>query len=158
MALKKPIKKNSLSKSNLDTRNMVLLTANPVWRAFAKKPVSQKTQTSIGLAGRMALYALTNGDGQYEHFRELVVTAHTGIVLAEQGYGYEMLSEFNLALDSILACRVRALNGEGYSLREQEGHSVNTLLQLHEEQVQLAEEAELASAIVEGFQRAQESN
>ncbi|WP_342616794.1 hypothetical protein [Rhodoferax sp. GW822-FHT02A01] len=156
--MKKPKKKHSLSKLNRDTLNMVMLTANPVWRAFAKKPVSQTTRTSIGLAGRMALYALTNGGGQFEHFRELVVTAYASIVLAEQGYGNEMLGDFNQALDTILECRVRVLNGGCYSLSEQEGHMVNTLLELHEEQVQLAEEAELASAIVEGYRRAQESN
>ncbi|WP_342618390.1 hypothetical protein [Rhodoferax sp. GW822-FHT02A01] len=155
--MKKTKNKKSYSKSNRDTRNMVMLTANPVWRAFAKRPVSQTTQTSIGLAGRMALYALTSGDGQFEHFRELVVTAHAGIVLAEQGYGNEMLSYFNQALDTILECRVRALNGGRYSLSEQESQTVNTLLELHEQQVQLSEKAELASAIVEAYRRAQEA-
>jgi hypothetical protein len=46
---------------NQDTRNMVMLVGNPIWRAFAKKDtVSKKTQTSIRLASRNALYALTN--------------------------------------------------------------------------------------------------
>ena len=64
------------AKMSRDTRNMIMLTGNPIWRAFAKKdPVSEKTQTSIGLAARKALYALTNGDGAFEHFKELLVTA-----------------------------------------------------------------------------------
>jgi hypothetical protein len=60
-------------------------------------PVSMKTQTSLGLAVRKALYALTNGDGRFEHFKELLVTAYAGIYLAELGYllgaGHRMLDD-----------------------------------------------------------------
>ena len=134
---------------------MVMLTGNPVWRAFAKKPVSTDTQTTIGLAGRKALYALTNGSGEFEHFNELVVTAYTAIILAEDGYGADLLREFHAALVTILECRVRSLNGACYSLDEQESRGVNELLELHEQQVQLAGKAELAAAIIEGYRRAQ---
>ena len=92
-----------------DTRNMIMLTGNPIWRAFAKRdPVSVKTQTSIGLAARKALYALTNGDGAFEHFKELLVTAYAGIHLAELGYGLDLLGDFNAALADILECYGRA--------------------------------------------------
>jgi len=135
-----------------DTRNMLMLTGNPIWKAFAKRdPVSTKTQTSIGLAARKALYALTNGDGRFEHFKELLVTAYAGIHLAELGYGQDFLGDFNAALVDILGCHARAEVGHGYSLSVNEAHRVDELLAMHEQQVQLADRAELAAAIVESY-------
>jgi len=133
---------------------MVLLTGNPVWRAFAKKPVSEETQVTIGLAGRKALYALTNGLGKFEDFNELVVTGYAAISLAESGYGTDLLSDFNAATEAVLSCRIRALTEESYFLDEQEAQLVNILLDLHEQQVQLACKSELAAAIVDGYKRA----
>jgi hypothetical protein len=133
---------------------MVNLTTNPVWRAFAAKPVSEETQITIVLAGRKALYALSNGHGQFEDFNELAVTAHSAIVLAEAGYGADLMSDFTQALEIILMCRLRALQGQEYSFDKKESQAVNGLLELHEQQVQLAGKAELAAAIVEGFNRA----
>ncbi|NVO08116.1 MAG: hypothetical protein HXX19_20265 [Rhodoferax sp.] len=157
MAVKKSQKKNNASRLNRNTRDMVILTGNPIWRAFSKKPVSQTVQITIGLAGRKALYALTTNNGRFEDFNELVVTAYAAIILAEGGWGHEFLGDFNSALETILECRLRALTGACYSLCEKEAEAVNTLLELHEQQVQLADKAELASAIVEGYQRAQET-
>jgi hypothetical protein len=151
MALKIP----KSAKLGRDTRSMSMLAGNPVWRAFAKKPVSTETQTTIGLASRKALYALNNGAGQVEHFNELVVTAYTAIILAEDGYGANLLREFHAALVTMLECRVRSLNGKCYSLDEQESRVVNELLELHEQQVQLVGQGELAAAIIKGYRRAQ---
>lgn len=151
------MKKSKLARMDHDTRSMVMLTKNPVWRAFAKKPMPEKTQTTIGLAGRKALYRLTNDLGRFEDFNELVVTAHAGIVLGERGYGPDLQCEFHTALVTILECRLRALRGECYSLSDREAGVINELLQLHEQQVQLADKAEVASAIVEGYRRAQGS-
>jgi hypothetical protein len=154
MALKRSQKKPSSAKLSRDTKKLVALTGNPVWRAFSKYPVPQSTKTSIGLAARKALYALSNDCGEFEHFNELVVTAHASIVLAEQGYGAELLEDFNKALEAILMCRLQALQGQGYYLGEQAGQSVNVLLDLYEQQVELAGKDELAGAIVEGYRRA----
>ena len=133
---------------------MVLLTGNPVWRAFAKKPVSEETQVTIGLAGRKALYALTNGLGRFEDFNELVVTGYAAISLAEGGYGADLISDFDAAVEVVLKCRLRALHDENYFLDERDAQLVNVLLDLHEQQVQLAGKSELAAAIVDGYKRA----
>ena len=102
---------------------------------------------------RKALYALTNGDGAFEHFKELLVTAYAGIHLAELGYGLDLLGDFNAALADILECYGRAIDGHGYSLSENEAHRVDELLVLHELQVQMADRAELAAAIVESYRQ-----
>lgn len=136
------------------TRGMLNLTANPVWRAFANRPVTQSTQATIGLAGRKALYALSNGHGRFEDFNELAVTAHSALVLAEAGLGADLMGDFTHALETILMCRLRALQGEDYSLHETDSQVVVGLLELHEQQVQIADKAQLAAAIVEGYKRA----
>jgi hypothetical protein len=133
---------------------MLMLSGNPVWRAFAKEPISQETQTSIGLAGRKSLYALANEAGEFEHCKELMVTAYAGICLAEQGYGADLLSDFDDALAVIRDCRNRARRGGVYSLDEIEACKVDVLLDLHEQQLGLVEQADLAAAIIESYKRA----
>jgi hypothetical protein len=154
MANKKPKANQKSARLSRSTRDMVLLTGNPVWRAFAKKPVSEETQVTIGLAGRKALYALTNGLGRFEHFNELVVTGYAAVSLAERGYGADLLADFNAALGVVLSCRIRALKEQKYLLSQKDAQLVSVLLDLHEQQVQLAGKAELATAIVDGFKRA----
>jgi len=73
--------------------------------------VTEQSKISIGLAGRKALYALTNDDGPFEHCKELMVTAYAGIYLAEQGYGSDVMEDFCAALAAIKSCRSRARNG-----------------------------------------------
>jgi hypothetical protein len=154
MSKSKKKNKPKSARMSLDTRNMIMLTGNPIWKAFAKKdPVSMKSQTSIGLAARKALYALTNADGQFAHFKELLVTAYAGIYLAERGYGEDFMSDFHAALKVTLECHERAINGQGYTLNEREARLVDELLGLHEQQVQMADRAELASAIVESYRQ-----
>jgi hypothetical protein len=139
---------------NRETKDMLVLSGNPIWRAFARAPVSQQTQTSIGLSGRKSLYALTHGQGEFLHCRELTVTAHTAIHLAEQGYGEDLMADFTAALTVAKDCRTRGNSGNGYWLGEVEASKMNVLLDLHEQQLELAEKADLAAAIIESYKRA----
>jgi hypothetical protein len=125
-----------------------------IWRAFAHAPVSEQTQTSIGLSGRKALYALTHGQGEVLHCRELIVTAHAAIALAEDGYGEDLMDHFKAALTVAQDCRIRGSNGDGFWLEEDEAFKMNILLDLHEQQLALAETADLAAAIIESYKRA----
>jgi hypothetical protein len=148
-------KKKSKSRGgNRETRDMLALSGNPIWRAFAHAPISQQTQTSIGLSGRKSLYALTHGEGLFIHCRELTVTAHAAIHLAEQGYGEDLLTDFNAALSAIQDCRARGSSSNCYWLGEVEARKMDVLLDLHEQQLGLAEKADLAAAIIESYKRA----
>lgn len=147
-------KKSKTRVGNRETRDMLALSGNPVWRAFAHAPVSQKTQTSIGLSGRKSIYALTHGQGEFLHCRELIVTAHAASYLAEQGYGEDLMPDFTAALTVTQVCRTRGSNGEGYWLGEDEAIKMAVLLDLHEQQMALAEKADLADAIIESYKRA----
>jgi hypothetical protein len=147
-------KKSKPPIGNRETRDMLALSGNPIWRAFARAPVSQKTQTSIGLAGRKSLYALTHGQGEFLHCRELTVTAHAAIYLAEQGYGEDLMADLAAALAVTQECRARGSSGNGYWLGEVEASKMDVLLDLHEQQLGLAEKADLAAAIIESYNRA----
>jgi hypothetical protein len=153
MSTKKTKKKHKTHR-NKETRDLLALSGNPVWRAFAHAPVSENTQTSIGLSGRKALYALTNGQGEFLHCRELIVTAHAAIHLAEEGYGEDLIDDLKAALTVVQDCRSRGSNGDGFWLEEDEASKVIVLLDLHEQQLALAEKADLAAAIIESYRRA----
>jgi hypothetical protein len=150
----KETKKKCKSHGNKETRDLLSLSGNPVWRAFAHPPVSPQIQTSIGLAGRKALYALTHGQGEFLHCRELIVTAHAAIYLAEEGYGEDLMDDFKAALTAAQDCRSRWSNDDGFWLEEGDSSMVIVLLDLHEQQLALAERADLAAAIIESYKRA----
>jgi len=153
MSSKKSKKKPPTHGLNRATRDMLMVTANPIWRAFAKEPVLQKSITSIGLSGRKSLYALTNGAGEVEHCKELMLTAHACVYLAEQGYGTDLMDDFTAGLATIQSCQARARDGLGYALEPAEAGKVDVLLDLCEQQLGLAEKAEVSDAIVESYKR-----
>jgi hypothetical protein len=150
----KKTKKKHKTHGNWETQDLLALSGNPVWRAFAHAPVTRQTQTSIGLSGRKALYALTHGQGEFLHCRELVVTAHAAIHLAEEGYGEDLIDDMRAALSVALDCRSRGSIGDGFWFNDDEAATLIVLLDLHEQQLELAEKADLAAAITESYKRA----
>lgn len=152
--MKKKKAKSKTANLRPETRNYLNLMGSPVWKAFAREDqVSKTAQISIGLSGRKALYALTNGQGAFEHLKELLVTAHAGMYLAEQGYGADLADDFQSALRALLSCLTRAKEGEAFALDELEAAAVSELLGLHEQQIELADRALLSAAIVESYRR-----
>lgn len=141
-----------------ETRDSAILVGNPIWRALAKNaPVSTHSQISIGLASRKALYALTNDDGEFEHLKELMISANAGIYLAAQGYGIEFMEDFNAALQDLYACFTRVKDGQKYFLVPLEAQRVSELLGLHEQQLELADRAVLAQAIMQSYRQTTEA-
>jgi len=150
--LKKQRRKPKVAGWDKDTNESVILVKNPVWKAFAKRdPISTDSQTSIGLASRKALYALTNGDGDFPHLKELLVSTYAGVYLAEQGYGQEFLEDFHRVLVELRQCLLRVMSEQGYSISPAEAKHVSVMLDLHEQQLGLADRAVLAEAIVESY-------
>jgi hypothetical protein len=139
---------------NRNTHAMLILSGNPIWRALSKQPVSEQTRITIGLSGRKSLYALTNDAGQFEHCKELMVIGYAGIYLAEQGYGADLMNHFTAALATIKDCRSRACNGQAYMLDGLEARKVDFLLDMHEQQLVLADKAEVSDAIVASYGQA----
>jgi hypothetical protein len=72
----KKTKKKRKTHGNRDARDFLAFSGDPGWWAFARAPFSQKMQTAMGLSGRKALYELTHGQGEFQHCRGLIVTAH----------------------------------------------------------------------------------
>ena len=154
MSSKKSKKKSQSYGMNRITRDMLTLNGNPIWRAFSKVPISDKSKMSIGLSGRKSLYALTNGAGDLDDCKDLMLTAFAGIYLAEQGYGADLMDDFTAALATILDCHTRGRTGLFYTLDPAEASKVAILLDMHEQQLELADKSELSDAIVESYRRA----
>jgi len=158
IGLKKKKGKAKYAGFSKETRNNAMLVGNPIWRALAKNsPVPADSQISIGLASRKALYALTNDDGDFEHLKELMISAYAGIYLAEQGYGVELKEDFNAALHDLHVCFTRVRDGQNYFLDPLEAQRVSELLGLHEQQLELADRALLAQAILQSYRQTTEA-
>jgi len=137
-----------------ESRNTALLVKNPIWRALVKQePVSEQSRTSVGLASRKALYALSEGEGAFEHVKELLVAAHLAIYLAEQGYGPDLIEDLVAAKRDLLACLVRVRDGLPYSLSQEERTRIGELLRMHEQQLELADRGVYSAAILESYKR-----
>jgi hypothetical protein len=152
--LKKPkTKKSPKQRLNRDARGLVALTSNPVWKTFAAKPMEADRQLSVSVTLKIALYALSNGTGTNDHLSDIIVTAHTAIVLAERGFGEDLMKYFLKSLLAALQCRARAMNGEPLAFTPEEADDVSQLVDLHEQQFALTTKVELSAAIVEGYAR-----
>jgi hypothetical protein len=64
------------------------------------------------------------------------------------------MADFTAALTVTQDCRTRGSSGNGYWLGEDEASRMDVLLDLHEQQMGLAEKADLAAAIMESYRRA----
>jgi hypothetical protein len=64
------------------------------------------------------------------------------------------MADFTAALAVTQDCRARGISGNGYWLGEVEASKMDMLLDLHEQQMELANKADLADAIIESYKRA----
>jgi len=152
--MKKKKAKQKSAAMRPETRSYLNLMGSPVWKAFAREDqISNAAQISVALSARKALYALTNGQGAFEHLKELLVTANAGMYLSEQGYGSDLQDEIQLALHALHNCLARAKNGEGFALGDSEASAVSELLSMHEQQIRLADRAVMSAAIMESYKR-----
>lgn len=135
------------------TQQMASRVNNPVWAAFAKNPVGEDTRIAIGLAARQSLHAMQNGYGEVSHYKELHIAVHSAIVLAEYGYGADLMQDFESALRAMTASRRRAEQGQALGFDVEEGQTVGLMVDLHEQQVGMASQAEVTKSILEGFKR-----
>jgi hypothetical protein len=139
---------------DFSSKGLVSRSSNPVWKAIAKRQVSSHIQTSIGLTGRKALYALCNGFGTLENVNDLLLIAYAGLILAEQGFGNEYLGDVNAALNSIVECRKIGASSGRYEIEALNIFAIADLLELHEQQMKLTTEGDLSSAMIEASKRA----
>ena len=123
-----------------------LLAGNMIWRAFAQKPMSRQRHTEVSLASLSAFDELISGAGARAHVSRLYACCTMGLVLSEWGYGAECLEDILAAQASVCICQERALNGLGYSLSPTESNTIKVFLEVHQQQTELATEADIAKA------------
>jgi hypothetical protein len=71
-----------------------------------------------------------------------------------EGYGEDLIDDMRAALSVALDCRSRGSIGDGFWFNDDEAATLIVLLDLHEQQLELAEKADLAAAITESYKRA----
>ena len=118
-----------------------ILAGNPVWRAFAQKPMPHRRHTGISLTSMNAFDELLSGNGTRTHASRMFVACNMGFFLAEMGCGPEFKHEIQNAQAAISACQGRALKGLGYILDPNEADALRKFLGIHLQQTELASEA-----------------
>lgn len=108
-------------------------------------PLADDQLTDIGTGYWLALTNLTTGTGSEESWCTLVCALNIGMVLAEQGIGAVYVDAFVAALDGAFRAKQRSkgtfrLDGDGLQ-------AVRAALEIHDEQVKVAQRRELVQAM-----------
>lgn len=130
-------------------RHAMNLTTNPVWRAFAKVPMSQAQQVDIALAARIAFEEVSHGRGIDDHIDTLACAANVSLVLAERGYGPECEPKIIEAQAALMRIKARQQQGKAIGLDGPGAQALRDLMDTHEQQIEHAGKAEVASALIE---------
>ena len=136
--------------------SVFVMAGNPVWKAFANKPVDALTQVRVAIPARGAYDEIILGRGTFSHVYELFLASSAGLALCEQGYGSDLEQDFRLARQAAVDMKSRYSQSHPVALSEAERLAILQMLDLHEQQVAMASKSEVASAIVKSYQAAEQ--
>jgi len=148
------MKSNRKSRIDPQMRKMLTLAGNPIWKAIAKEPLHNDIRIGIALTCRESLYRLSLGDGTADDIEDLFSAVHTALILAERGYGPEIMDQINLAKQSLQNAKDRPSSTRTFKVDSQDVIVISEFIELHEMQIDIAEKSEVISAMTSGMKRA----
>lgn len=111
------------------------------------QPISADQNGDIALNYWLSFQELTKGSASESAWSAVVCSLNVGMVLCEFGIGSEYIENFNLALEGAFRAKIRSeksgnfrLNGDGIS-------RITLALQIHEEQMRIANKSEITKAL-----------
>jgi len=134
-------------------RSTMTLVGNPVWRAFAAKPMTQAEQNDLALDAHMAFDEIVHGRGNEHHIDMLSTAANTCLVLCERGFGPECEPKIIEGQEALMRVKVRQRQGKRIGFDGPGAQAMRDMLDIHTQQMEHAGRAELAAAILEVHKR-----
>lgn len=123
--------------------------------AFAARlPMATDKQQDVSLVAHQALTALTQGNGTEFDYEALAVAMNLSMLLTEIGVGREYLAVAIAGQEAIVRCKARAERTGKWGLDGPAIAALEHALELHDQQVEIATQAQMSAALREMHRRA----
>lgn len=122
-------------------------------KLFKASPLSDERQANVVIAYHTSIDAITGGYAQKNHFDTIVYALNIGSILAQNGIGTEYMDLIGPAKEAMLRCKERYLQNGRFGLDGEGLQAVRAVAGLHEAQIEIATQGELAAAIDEMHRR-----
>ncbi|MDR5825814.1 hypothetical protein [Caballeronia sp. LZ043] len=118
-----------------------------------RTPMDKGQTTDLGIAYHVALDEMLKGRGTEEHWSTVVCALNITLVLAERGYGEELIGTVKQALDGAVRARDRARKCDRWGFDGDAMNDVRRAMELHDEQMRVATKAVVLAALAEVHRR-----
>ena len=135
------------------TRKLINIVKNPVWRAMSLAPMDVPKQTDMAIDIHEAFAAITTGKGTLDDVNSLAYAANVGLVLAERGYGPELLPNIVKAQHALVRILSRHQQGKSIGFDGEGAQAIRDLLDTHTQQIHHAGRSEVSDALLEVLER-----
>lgn len=136
------------------------IDASPAAQVRAAKlalPLNEEERRTVAMYFNASIQAIVSGVGLPAHYDNLMYGVHVGIVLAERGFGQDCLHDFYAAMEGLARMnerytqrKIMGFDGEGL-------RAIRAINDLHDQQLAVATQGEIKSAIEEVRRRHQDA-
>lgn len=124
-----------------------LAVRSPVWMASKRAPMQEDAQAKLVVRVRMAFHRITLGEGDDTDSADVANAANIAMVLCEMEHGAEYLPRVLAAQDAIVTAQHRANAGQGFTFDAPGRQAVLDMLDLYEQQVNVATHEDVMRAL-----------
>lgn len=122
---------------------------------FASRlPMAIDKQQDVSLVAHQSLTALTQGQGTEFDAEALAVAMNLSMLLAELDVGKEYLPIAIAGQEAVVRCQARAAKAGKWGLDGPAIAAIEQALELHDQQVEIATQAQMSAAVREMHRRA----
>lgn len=133
--------------------NLMNVVNNPVWKALKTAPMTDSKQLDLNIDIHSAFEAITHGSGTLDDVNTLAYAANISVVLAERGYGVDLLPQIIDAQEGLMRILQRCHAGKNVAFDALGAENMRNLISIHNQQIAMAGESENAQALLEIHRR-----
>lgn len=119
----------------------------------SRQPMERAKQQDVSIVAHQAMRALVSGDGTEFDVEHLAVATNLSMLLTELGVGREYLAVAIAGQEAVVRCRARAERTGKWGLDGPAIAAIDLALELHDQQVEIATQAQMSAAIREMHRR-----
>lgn len=137
------------SHSSAPSSNLVNIVSSPVWKALKTAPMAGSKQLDLNIDVHSAFEAITHGSGTLDDVNTLAHAANISLVLAERGFGNDLIPKIIEAQEGLMRILQRTHAGKSTAFDASGAEHMRNLISIHTQQIAMAGESETAQALLE---------
>jgi hypothetical protein len=120
------------------------------------RPLNEEERRAVAMHFNASIQAIVSGSGTPAHYDNLMYGVHVGIVLAERGFGQNCLHDFYCAMEGLARMNERYTQRQIMGFDGEGLRAIRAINDLHDQQLAVATQGEIKSAIEEVRRRVQD--